>query len=142
GYSSLGYLHRLPVDAVKIDRSFVEQLGTGDPRASVVPTVIRLAGSFGLHVIAEGLETTDQYRELARLGCASAQGYMVSPPIPAEEIAGVLQRETGAWRTASAAVWPAKFSLVAAGSQSPRRARRPSLINIVSGSEAAFPMIR
>lgn len=86
GYSSLSYLHRFPVDMLKIDRSFVSSMdGSGD-NMEIVRSIVALAHSLGLSVIAEGVETIDQLRILRALGCEYAQGYYFSRPIPAEEI--------------------------------------------------------
>jgi diguanylate cyclase (GGDEF)-like protein/PAS domain S-box-containing protein len=84
GYSSLGYLHRFPVDGVKIDRSFVERLGTGDRQEAVVAAILGMAQALGLQVVAEGVETEAQLAALRRLGCDRAQGYLLGRPAPAE----------------------------------------------------------
>jgi EAL domain-containing protein (putative c-di-GMP-specific phosphodiesterase class I) len=81
GFSSLSHLHRLPVDALKLDRAFVSTLLRAD-RPAIVESVLALAHTLGTPVIAEGVETEAQLRELARLGCASAQGYFFSGPLP------------------------------------------------------------
>ena len=91
GYSSLGHLHRLSLDAIKIDRSFVMQMD--DPmHLQLVHTVRDLAHNIGVTVIAEGVETTDQLAVLRRIGCQSAQGYLFSRPIPPVEIEQLLER--------------------------------------------------
>jgi diguanylate cyclase (GGDEF)-like protein/PAS domain S-box-containing protein len=83
GYSSLSYLKRFPVDAVKVDRSFIEGLGT-DPRASaLVAAIIALADALNLEVTAEGVETHNQLAHLKRLGCGLAQGFHLARPMPA-----------------------------------------------------------
>jgi EAL domain-containing protein (putative c-di-GMP-specific phosphodiesterase class I) len=85
GYSSLTYLQRFPVDTLKVDRSFVEGLGTaGHARGdrAIVAGVIDLAHAFGLTTVAEGVETQAQLHVLQALGCELAQGYLWSPPIP------------------------------------------------------------
>jgi len=84
GYSSLSYLDRLPVDIVKIDRSFLEPVGAADDRAPVVEATIAMANSLGLGVVAEGVETTAHVGLLLRLGCSHAQGYLFGPPAPPE----------------------------------------------------------
>ena len=85
GYSSLGYVHRFPLKMLKIDRSFVEQLGSGDASRSsaVVRAILALAQSLGLEVVAEGIETEGQYRALHRMGCLYGQGYLFGRPQPA-----------------------------------------------------------
>ncbi len=83
GYASLSLLKRYPVTRLKIDRSFVRDLG-GDPgNAAIVETVLSLGTRFGLDVIAEGVETADQERGLLALGCEEAQGYRYGRPVPA-----------------------------------------------------------
>ena len=88
GYSSLSHLHKLPVDALKIDRSFVKSLALPD-RPAIVESILALARTMNTSVVAEGIETEVQATELARLGCTHAQGYLFSRPLSthaAEEI--------------------------------------------------------
>ncbi|MFT4656314.1 MAG: diguanylate cyclase (GGDEF)-like protein/PAS domain S-box-containing protein [Ilumatobacter sp.] len=84
GYSSLTYLKKFPVEAIKIDRSFVKGLGIEVDDSSIVDAVIRLGHSLGLHVIAEGVETPLQLTRLRELGADSGQGYLFSRPVPAD----------------------------------------------------------
>ncbi len=86
GYSSLGYLHRFPVDNLKIDRSFVNQLQAENRNYQVVNTIITLSNQLELTVIAEGIETTQQLQWLQQLGCEFGQGYLFSKPLAATEI--------------------------------------------------------
>ncbi len=82
GYSSLATLNQLPFDALKIDRSFVGWLATGDPSHEIlVRSAVGLAHSFGMGVIVEGIETPEQLRRLQALGCAYGQGYLFSRPL-------------------------------------------------------------
>ncbi|MGC4081996.1 MAG: EAL domain-containing protein [Vicinamibacterales bacterium] len=99
GYSSLSHLHKLPVDALKIDRSFVRGLLMPD-RPAIVESILALARTLNTSVIAEGIEDERQAIELERLGCRHAQGYYFSKPIPAEQIEELLatNRTLGAMR--------------------------------------------
>jgi EAL domain-containing protein (putative c-di-GMP-specific phosphodiesterase class I) len=81
GYSSLSYLVRLPIHTLKIDRSFVERMDDGDSDLEIVKTIVRLAKNLGLSIIAEGVETEDQLKQLISLGCERAQGYLLSRPV-------------------------------------------------------------
>jgi diguanylate cyclase (GGDEF)-like protein/PAS domain S-box-containing protein len=83
GYSSVGYLKRFPVDAVKVDRSFVDGLGTDPEDTAIVSAVISLGHALGLTVVAEGVETRTQLDELISLGCDQAQGFYFEAPQPA-----------------------------------------------------------
>jgi diguanylate cyclase (GGDEF)-like protein len=91
-YSSLRYLHRLPVRALKIDRSFVRDVGESPASNSIVTALIGITGRMGLRLVAEGVEEKRQVTELRRLGCHIMQGFLFSPPVPAEEIGGYLDR--------------------------------------------------
>jgi diguanylate cyclase (GGDEF)-like protein/PAS domain S-box-containing protein len=86
GYSSLAYLRRFPIDAVKIDRSFVSGLGSRSEDSAIVTAVLGLTQALGLNAIAEGVEDVGQRDELVRLGCGAAQGFLFSPPRPAHEL--------------------------------------------------------
>jgi len=91
GYCSLSYLARLPVDVLKIDRSFVVRMrDAGYPR-NIVAMIVSLAHTLGLKVIAEGVEDDEQVRLLRDLGCDQIQGYLVSRPVPAHELERILQ---------------------------------------------------
>jgi len=92
GYCSLSYLARLPVDTLKIDRSFVVRMrDTGYPR-NIVAMIVSLAHTLGLKVIAEGVEDDEQLRMLRELGCDQIQGYLVGRPVPAQEIDHLLRK--------------------------------------------------
>ncbi len=84
GYSSLAYLHRLPFDTLKIDRSFVSRVGEKGENSEIIQTVIALAKNLKMRVIAEGIETESQYRILRNLGCDYGQGYLMSRPLTVE----------------------------------------------------------
>jgi len=90
GYSSLAYLRDLPVDVVKIDRTFVSKLGSEEEAAVIVTSVVRLAEALHLETVAEGVETVEQRSALQALGCQLAQGFYWSKPVPARELAGWL----------------------------------------------------
>ena len=85
GYSSLSYLHRLQVDAIKLDRSFVMSIDTDDAARRLVQAMIAVAEGLGLGVIAEGVETEEQRRVLIAAGCPTMQGFLFSRPLPAED---------------------------------------------------------
>ena len=96
GYSSLAYLKRFPIDILKIDRSFVRDIGSDASDAAIVAAIISLAHSLGLSVVAEGVEQQDQLIYLAGCGCDTIQGYMVSPPMRAEALEHFLLAASGA----------------------------------------------
>jgi diguanylate cyclase (GGDEF)-like protein/PAS domain S-box-containing protein len=93
GYSSLSYLQRLPFDILKIDRSFVSCLSTGNSSMNIVKAILEMGHSFEMEVIAEGVETEEQLHILRQLGCNYIQGYLFSKPVEASA-AEVLFRET------------------------------------------------
>ncbi len=103
GFSSLAYLKHLPLDTIKIDRSFVAGLADGADR-SIVEAVIALAHGLHIGVVAEGIETEDQRRTLQDLGCDLGQGYLFSRPVTAVEAARLLSPTTGASAVRRAAV--------------------------------------
>jgi len=81
GYSSLGYVKRFPIDVLKIDRSFVEKLGRGGEDDAIVNAVLSMGQALGLQVVAEGVETCDQARQLQSMGCSQAQGFLFARPL-------------------------------------------------------------
>jgi EAL domain-containing protein (putative c-di-GMP-specific phosphodiesterase class I) len=89
GFSSLGYLSKLPIDTLKIDRMFISGMSSDPHGLSLVSTIINLAHSLKLKVVAEGVETEEQYSLLRLLKCDEMQGYLFSKPIPA----GVLEEQ-------------------------------------------------
>ena len=86
GYSSLGYLHRMPVDILKIDKTFISSASDPSCRQDIITTIIDLSHHLGLEVIAEGIETFEQMIELTQLGCQMGQGYFFSKPLVPEAI--------------------------------------------------------
>jgi EAL domain-containing protein (putative c-di-GMP-specific phosphodiesterase class I) len=92
GYSSLSYLRKFPIDALKIDKSFVGRLGTTADDASIVKAVIGMAQSLRLRVVAEGVETMEQSEFLQDQACDEAQGYYFGRPVGAPEFATLLRR--------------------------------------------------
>ncbi len=95
GYSSLSYLRRFPVDSLKVDRSFVDELGGSDAGddSTIVAAVINLAHTLGLVAVAEGVERPCQRDELERLGCDLAQGFLLGRPMAAGALAPLLAGE-------------------------------------------------
>jgi EAL domain-containing protein (putative c-di-GMP-specific phosphodiesterase class I) len=91
GYSSLNHLHSLPFDVLKIDRSFVVRMTEGEQPFQIVRTIVELARVLGMDVVAEGIETREQYNMLRQLGCRFGQGYLFSRPVPASTISKMLQ---------------------------------------------------
>ncbi|WP_420126259.1 putative bifunctional diguanylate cyclase/phosphodiesterase [Longimicrobium sp.] len=90
GYSSLAYLHRLPVDTIKIDRSFVHDMHVDPALVAVIKTVISLSGSLKLETVAEGVETDEAASALHEMGCHLGQGFLFSQPLPPEAAARLL----------------------------------------------------
>ncbi|MEB3249356.1 MAG: EAL domain-containing protein [Merismopediaceae bacterium] len=95
GYSSLSYLHRFPINTLKIDRSFIMHMSPNDENAEIVRTIITLAHTLGLDVIAEGIETDIQLAQLRWLGCEYGQGYYFARPLSYPKIVQYLQTHPG-----------------------------------------------
>jgi diguanylate cyclase (GGDEF)-like protein len=96
GYSSLNYLNRFPIDIVKIDQAFVAHLGQDPASHAIVRAVIDLAHTLGMTVVAEGVETAEQHKQLASLGCDSCQGYYFARPMSADNLDTFLQQRDAA----------------------------------------------
>lgn len=94
GYSSLSQLSQIPFSELKIDRSFVSGADHQPRKRAMIETSLDLARKLGLIVVAEGVESVEEWQLLAQLGCQYAQGYLISPPVPGEELLGTIQR----WR--------------------------------------------
>jgi len=92
GYSSLGYLHRFPVNTLKIDRSFVGRIGEAAENIEIVRTIVSLADNMGMEVVAEGVETLSQLMQLRKLNCQYGQGYLFSRPVDADSVGAWISR--------------------------------------------------
>ena len=90
GYSSLSYLHRFPIDTLKIDRSFVSRIGANGENSEIIRAILTLARSLKLDVVAEGIETNEQFVQLRTLGCDFGQGYLFSKPVDTEAATALL----------------------------------------------------
>jgi EAL domain-containing protein (putative c-di-GMP-specific phosphodiesterase class I) len=91
GYSTLYHLQRLEVDILKIDRSFVEQIGGSDRDREIIGAITAMAHALGLSVVGEGIETDGQLGELASLGCDEGQGFLLARPQPPEQVAALFR---------------------------------------------------
>src|SRR4029453_11407038 len=94
-YSSLAYLQQLPVHELKVDKSFVLDVAMQESSRAIVRSVVELGHSLNLTVVAEGVENEYSWDQLVALGCDGAQGYLLSRPLPADELAHWLQRTAG-----------------------------------------------
>jgi diguanylate cyclase (GGDEF)-like protein len=93
GYSSLAYLRKLPIDKIKIDRSFIQEVASNDSDLTIVKTMVELSHGLGKRVLAEGVETQEQLQLLRNIGCDAVQGYFISKPISEEEFTKYLKRK-------------------------------------------------
>ncbi len=98
GYSSLNYLRRFPLDALKIDQSFVRDLDQAAEGRAVTKAIVAVASALGLETVAEGIETPRQREILLQLGCRRGQGYLFGRPQPAEEVEALLRTDPAARR--------------------------------------------
>jgi len=92
GYSSLSYLKRLPIDTLKIDKSFVQNIPGDSDNATIAQAILAMAHSLGIRVVAEGVETAEQLAFLRQHGCDAMQGYYFSPPLPAQDLETLLRQ--------------------------------------------------
>jgi diguanylate cyclase (GGDEF)-like protein len=86
GYSSLSYLRRFPLDGVKVDRSFIDDLDSSPENAAIMRAIVEMCHALGLSVVGEGVESATQLEQLAQLGCEHAQGYLLCRPMPADDV--------------------------------------------------------
>ena len=101
GYSSLSLLQRFPIECIKIDRSFVNDLVSDEGTKNIVKTIIAMATSMGADIVAEGIETKEQLAMLSALQCHKAQGYLISKPVNVADIPTVVRQiqNPDNWRT-------------------------------------------
>jgi EAL domain-containing protein (putative c-di-GMP-specific phosphodiesterase class I) len=131
GYSSLAYLTRLPIDGLKVDRSFVDELGSSARSTAITTAIVRMAQALSIEVVAEGVETECQLNTVRDLGCELAQGFYFHRPLQASEISRLLSAPSArpkhrpAGAGASAPVRPAQPRASVATSLGARRRRRP-----------------
>ena len=90
GYSTLNSLKRFPISSVKIDRSFIRNITTDSDDAGIIKAIITMAHSLGLRVVAEGVESEEQFAFLGNLNCDEFQGFLFSPPVPQDEASNLL----------------------------------------------------
>ncbi len=90
GYSSLGYLSRFPVEVLKVDKSFVDDISVSERSRMLAAAVVGLGDTLGMTTLAEGVESQDQRRVLEELGCQNGQGYLFGRPMPAVDFAAIL----------------------------------------------------
>ncbi|MCK5673686.1 MAG: EAL domain-containing protein, partial [Spirochaetales bacterium] len=90
GYSSLSYLSSFPLDIIKIDKSFIDNMLSSDVSLKLIKSIINLAHDLGLKVVAEGIENSDQLNELYTMDCDYIQGFLYSRPIPSDDIENYL----------------------------------------------------
>jgi diguanylate cyclase (GGDEF)-like protein/PAS domain S-box-containing protein len=131
GFSSLTYLKRFPVDILKIDRSFVEGLGTSREDRAIVAGVVDLAHAFGLTAIAEGVETIDQLAELRAIGCEQGQGYLWSQPLSAADA----ERWIATHSVSPGPLRPRQLALVSSGT-------RPCRVLLVDDDRSVRALLR
>jgi Amt family ammonium transporter len=100
GYSSLSLLQKFPIQCVKIDRAFVQDITTEEGTRNLVRTIIAMANALGADIVAEGIENKDQLSVLASMRCNKAQGYFISRPISVADVPAVVQQlqDIDAWR--------------------------------------------
>jgi EAL domain-containing protein (putative c-di-GMP-specific phosphodiesterase class I) len=93
GYSSLSYLRSFPFDKIKIDRSFVKDIATAPDGDAIIRAIAGLGRSLGMTTVAEGVETEEQMRRIQAEGCTDVQGYLISRPVPLDDLMRLLPRD-------------------------------------------------
>lgn len=93
GYSSLSYLKRFPISVIKIDKSFVDNMLECQSDANLIKTIVMMGKSLELKLVAEGIETESQLQFLQSLGCDFGQGYLISHPLPSQELTALLENK-------------------------------------------------
>lgn len=137
GYSSLSHLRSLPIDILKIDRSFMLRVHESEEDRQILAAIIAMAHSLHLEVVAEGVEHAEQERILAALGCPEVQGYYYSPPLPADEL---LERYRAA--TPPIGAEAGRTAIPAGGRHPPPSQVRPSLENDPAFLASKYPAVR
>ena len=97
GYSSLNYLHRFPMDVLKIDRSFVSRIGEEEDNLSIVAAIVQLGHQLGMGVVAEGIQSLEQVAKLRGLRCEYGQGFFFSHPVDGDEVEELITRSVHEW---------------------------------------------
>ena len=92
GYANLSFLNRFPLDVLKIDRTFITNMGSDERSRKIVSTIVRLAQELGMSIIAEGIEAPQEIEVLREMGCDFGQGFLLSPPVPRNEAELLLKR--------------------------------------------------
>jgi EAL domain-containing protein (putative c-di-GMP-specific phosphodiesterase class I) len=93
GYSSLSYLARYPFDTIKIDRSFVRDIDSDPGLTAIVKGIVLIARNLNLEIVAEGIETQEQYNRFAKMGCCMVQGWYLNPALPEDQWLELLRKE-------------------------------------------------
>jgi len=142
GYSSLAYLKRLPIDCVKIDASFIRGIPVDASDVAITETILAMARSLRLKVVAEGVETLDQARFLERGGCDEMQGYYFSKPLPAEELTTYLKEQGAALEESRRGEASGRLRVVSGGDRRSTVARRDLSQFFLGASRVNSPPIR
>ena len=139
GYSSLSQLRQLPIDEVKVDKSFVLGMSTSQGESFIARSIIELAHNLGLHVVAEGVEDEVTRNLLAEMGCDKLQGFLVSRPLPEDRLESWLLARTGVRSAAPGCPAPAALRPRLTGRHTPRTGLRPAGAGRVSDGSRARP---